>query len=410
MSRIFVISYRKCLGPVGGGTGVNFKLFLANGQYGLLNQCYHVFSDKVIQPGTAQVAYSKLTPNAGAAKRGLKALVSRIGPAWICKHKAYRRRIRNYFHQLHRQYKFTNEDVYLFQDVESAAEFMALFPFQRVALVYHQQGSLYNEWRSFNAFDLPAYQKYLNRYSARVYHDVPVLAFPSMGAKESLLQSEPYFKEVINQRPVEVLYNGFTKPTLPADSETICNLRQKLENFDGYKFATVSALNEAKGVERIPAFLAQVGKTQPFRWVIVGNGVKAAELERNIEKYGISDSVIWIREPMPHDDILKLFSMTDHYILFHRFSIFDYSTIEAMSYGNIPVLTPIGGNREVIIEDNGVFVENFDDSTEFHRFMAQAPLAELKRRNQALQERCFSDEAFLHRYQTLVQTMQNEVH
>ena len=406
MSRIFVISYRKCLGPVGGGTGVNFKLYLANREYGLLDQCYHVFTDKVIAPDTAAVTYSKLNSNTKSPKKGLRALLSRMGPAWIAKHKAYRKRIRRYFQELDGQYHFTAEDVYLFQDVESAGEFMAQFSYPRTVLVYHQQGSLYNEWRAFNAFDLPAYRKYLNRYSEGVYRDVEVLAFPSMGAKESLLQSEPYFEKVLGSRSVEVLYNGFTKPELPGDSKVIGDLRQKLESFEGYKFATVSALNEAKGVERIPQFLAQVGMSQPFRWVIVGSGVKATELEQNIEKYGISDSVIWIREPMPHDDILKLFSMTDHYILFHRFSIFDYSTIEAMSYGNIPVLTPIGGNREVIIEDNGVFVEDFSNAEGFLTFMEKAPLAQLKEQNRLLQERCFSDEAFLRRYQTLVQTIQ----
>lgn len=406
MSRVFVISYRKCLGPVGGGTGVNFKLYLANRQYGSLENCYHVFSDKVIVPGEEDVAYSRLPSVEKAPKKGLRAILSRIGAGWIVKHKAYRKRIRRYFQDLDGQYHFTAEDVYLFQDVESAAEFMALFDFERTALIYHQQGSLYNEWRAFNAYDLPTYRKYLNRYSEGVYRKVEVLAFPSVGAKESLLQSEPYFEKVLDDRSFEVLYNGFTKPQLPEDSDVIRDLRQLLEPFEGHKFATVSALNEAKGVERIPQFLAEVAKTRPVLWVLVGNGVKAEELERNIEKYGIGDNVIWIRDPMPHDDILKLFSLTDHYILFHRFSIFDYSTIEAMSYGNIPVLTPIGGNREVIIEDNGVFVEDFGSAEGFWAFMKKAPLSELKEQNRLLQERCFSDEAFLRRYQALVQSMQ----
>ena len=81
MSRIFVISYRKCLGPVGGGTGVNFKLYLANREYGLLDQCYHVFTDKVIAPDTADVTYSNLNSNTKSPKKGLKALLSHMGPA-----------------------------------------------------------------------------------------------------------------------------------------------------------------------------------------------------------------------------------------------------------------------------------------------------------------------------------------
>ena len=404
MSRVFVISYRKCLGPVGGGTGVNFKLYLANRQYGMIDNCYHVFTDKVIAPGTKEVSYSKLTSAAKSKKTGLMALLTRMGPAWIVKHKKYRARIREYLGELNRQYGFTEQDVYLFQDVESAHEFMGLFPFTKTVLIYHQQGSLYNEWQAFNSVELPAYRKYLNKYSEAVYGKVKVLAFPSMGAKDSLLQSEPYFEKVLSSRSIEVLYNGFSKPELPTDSEIIAELRGKLESFEGYKFATVSALNEAKGVERIPQYLAQVGKKYPFRWVIVGNGVKAEELEANIEKYGIGDSVIWIRDPMPHDDILKIFSMTDHYILFHRFSIFDYSTIEAMAYGNIPVLTPIGGNKEVIFGDNGVFVDDFANAAAFEE-QKKIPMGSLKEKNMALQNEHFSDEAFLARYHALVERL-----
>lgn len=404
MSRVFVISYRKCLGPVGGGTGVNFKLYLANKQYGMIDQCYHIFTDQVIAPGTAEVSYSKLASAAKSKKKGIVALLTRIGSAWIVKHKKYRQRIQFYFRELDSRYHFTEQDVYLFQDVESAYEFMELFPFTKTVLIYHQQGSLYNEWQAFNSVELPAYRKYLNKYSEAVYGKVKVLAFPSMGAKDSLLQSEPYFEKVINSRAIEVLYNGFTKPELPADSDIIRQLRGKLESFEGYKFATVSALNEAKGVERIPQYLAEIGKKHPFRWVIVGNGVKAEELEANIAKYGIADSVIWIRDPMPHDDILKIFSMTDHYILFHRFSIFDYSTIEAMAYGNIPVLTPIGGNKEVIFGDNGVFVDDFSDASPFEA-QKKVPMAELKEKNMALQNQHFSDKAFLARYQALVERL-----
>lgn len=409
MSRVFVISYRKCMGPVGGGTGVNFKLYLANRRYGLIDNCYHVFTDKVIAPGETQVSYSKLASNAKSEKKGLRAILSRVGAAWVSKHKNYRKRIRAYFRKLNEEYRFTDEDVFLFQDVESAHEFMELFGFRNTVLIYHQQGSLYNEWRAFNSYDLPVYRRYLNRYSEAVYAKVKVLAFPSVGAKDSLLQSEPYFERVINSRTIEVLYNGFTKPELPGDSDIICELRSRLEAFEGYKFATVSALNEAKGVERIPEFLAQIAKDHPILWVVVGNGVKAGELEENIQKYGIADSVIWIREPMPHDDILKIFSLTDFYVLFHRFSIFDYSTIEAMSYGNIPVLTPIGGNKEVVVEDNGVFVEDFGNAGGFAEFVEKAPIGELKKKNRALQESRFSDEAFLSRYQALVETMRNEV-
>lgn len=409
MNRVFIISYRPCRGCVGGGSGVNYKLYQANARYRLLDHCYHIFSDRVITPQTGQVSVASMVPKAKASKKGASALASRVGAAWITKHKKYRSRIQAYFRELDRQYGFTDGDVYLFQDVESACEFTALFGFSRTALIYHQQGSLYNEWRAFHSFHLPLYRQYLNRYAAQGFGRVAVLAFPSMGAKESLIGSEPYFKKALEDRPITVLYNGFTGPDQVQGSETIAALCERLNRFQGLKFATVSALNEAKGVERIPQYLAQVAKNHPLLWVVVGSGVKSDALARNIDKYGISEQVIWIKDPMRHDDILKLFSLTDAYILFHRYSIFDYSTIEAMSYGNIPVLTPVGGNLEVLTAENGVAVADPSDASDLEAFLASAPLAELKERNRKLQASRFSDEAFLDGYRRLVQSMNDEV-
>ena len=107
MSRVFVISYRKCLGPVGGGTGVNYKLYLANKQYGMIDHCHHIFTDQVIAPGTAEVCYSKLGSAAKSQKKGIMALVTRMGAAWIVKHQNYRKRIRAYFRELDSRYHFS---------------------------------------------------------------------------------------------------------------------------------------------------------------------------------------------------------------------------------------------------------------------------------------------------------------
>ncbi|MCD8109529.1 MAG: hypothetical protein LUE14_05450 [Clostridiales bacterium] len=46
-------------------------------------------------------------------------------------------------------------------------------------------------------------------------------------------------------------------------------------------------------------------------------------------------------QAVPHNDVLSILSKTDFYILFHRFSIFDFATIEAMSQGKMQSLIVI---------------------------------------------------------------------
>ena len=401
-----MISYRKCLGAVGGGTGVNYKVYLANKRYHYIENCYHIFMDQVIEPDTKEVVYGTLSSTSFNSK-SIKKKLSRISTAWIFKHKRYRKRIRAYFKQLDQTYHFSDDDVYIFQDVESAHEFMQLFPFSRTALVYHQQGSLYCEWKNFNSYKLEGYRNYLNQYSDEVYKTVKVLAFPSNGAKESLLESEPFFEHTVNRREIVVLYNGVSKAELDhiQQSHELEEIVKKLSDFKGVKFATVAALNEAKGVERIPQYLAELKKKYSLQWVLVGDGICAKPLSDELEKYGLENDVIWNKKPMQHDEILKIFSLTDFYILFHRFSIFDYSTIEAMSYGNIPVLTPVGGNKEVIFNESGVFVEDFKDVNTFVKLLTENSIQELKQKNKEIQENEFSEETFLKRYQQMIETL-----
>ena len=94
-------------------------------------------------------------------------------------------------------------------------------------------------------------------------------------------------------------------------------------------------------------------------------------------------------------------SRSDFYILFHKQSIFDLSTLEAMHYGCIPVLTPVGGNNEMIIRENGFFVNNFGDVRELEAAIQNGVLDTMKQKNIELQEQMFGEEAMLKRYSDL---------
>ena len=136
--------------------------------------------------------------------------------------------------------------------------------------------------------------------------------------------------------------------------------------------------------------------------------MKATEVEKNIKDYNIEENVIWKKGNVMHSELMQVFSVTDFYILFHKYSIFDLSTLEAMHYGNIPVLTPVGGNKEMIFENSGLFVSDFGNVESFISYINNNSLEELHDLNRKIKRENFDEKAFLTRYVDLIAEMQGK--
>lgn len=406
MCRVFVFSYRDCLGPVGGGRGVTYKLYLANRKYKRIENTTYVFKDCSFSDNDTPVLDNKKGAKQSTYKKQMSKAINSGGIVTILKTEFKLAKAKKWIRETDQRYRFRDEDVFLFQDFESAYAFLSLYNFKNTSLIYHQQGSLYNEWFSFTGVKFEKYRKYLNKRFSWVVENVGVLGFPSYGAMSCLTESEPDLMECIsNKKEVSILYNGFSADDEDLKmSESVKDAIEKVRAFSGMKFATVSALNEAKGVERIPEYLSVVKKQYgDLIWILIGNGIKSNEVKENIKRFGLQDNVIWIDVAVPHDDILSVFQSTDFYIMFHRYSIFDYATIEAMAYGNIPILSCVGGNKEVIVNDNGCFVTDFADVSELHDLLSRNTVSELKNRNRQLQLERFSEKAFLEYYYKMIE-------
>lgn len=379
--RVFSFSDRICPSqPTGGPGGVNYRLLFANRTYGYVENMINIFSDVIVEKD-AMINISLLGIDNNENEK-----------------------LTRYLIKIHDLYHFTNDDIYIFHDIYSVIFFTTLFKVDKTILVYHQQGSLYKEWSFFNGKENEKVKKNLDSLLIQAINSVKYLSFPSIGAMESVIDSDPTFGELIRNANVKVLYNGCDNPdTLEEPTEVVQKIVRLINLISEPVFITVATLNEAKGVERIPEFLFYIKeKYKSFRWIVIGNGVKALELKENINKYGINENVIWLRERVPHDDILTLFKHTDYYILAHRYSIFDFSTIEAMNYGNIPILTPVGGNKEVIIDNNGIFLNDFSSCNDYDEFVSSQNLLECKQKNIQIANDLFSEKAFLKGYADLI--------
>lgn len=398
MGRIFFLASHKCVGASGGGHGVVFRLYQAEKKHHLFNkEVIYVFGDRIIKGHDELGDYQeqKDMPKQSALRIKVKKYIPSI--LRIIKMEKMYKSLGNYLEQLNHDFEFQNDDIFIFHDFRIARVFVKKFKFKNCALVYHMQGSIYFEWHAETGISSKIMQNYYNKTFREILSGIKYLCFPSKGTEESLIDSEPLTSNVVELANRKYLYNGVNCPEIKRDK--LVSWVEKIKLLQCYKFATVANLNEAKAVERIPQYLAAIKRAGiHFKWILVGNGVKEGEVEAEIKKYGLGNEVIWKKNGVPHDELMELFSVTDFYILLHKYSIFDLSTLEAMHYGNIPILTPVGGNKEIIIENNGIFVSDFSNAENFVELVSADRLGAMKEKNIKIQNSKFDDRAFLQRY------------
>ncbi len=395
MGRIFILAYQPCYGETGGGQGVVYRLYEANKKYRLMDDVYFVFGDRIVHGADETGPLAKMQNRDGnRAKKN----IARIIPGFI-KVRKYEKSYSNleqYVKQLNEQFSFNCDDRFIFHDLQFARAFVSSFGLKRVLLVIHSQGSFYNEWKATHGYENSCVRKYYEKCFDTITSRLNFLGFPSYGAKESFFDSTPELRKYIDRCTYKILYNGVSCGEFVNEDYT--DWISDLKAFEGMVFSTIATLNAAKAVERIPQYLGALKKKGiQFKWVLVGKGGMQEEVDNEIKRANIVNETIWINDYLAHEKILQILSVTDFYILFHKYSIFDLSTLEAMHYGAIPILTPVGGNKEVIIEDNGLFVVDFTDVSALVE-LVNTDFTFLKKVNQRIQESMFSDKIFLKRY------------
>ena len=405
MGRIFFLTNHVCVGESGGGHGVEFRLHQADNKYNLFkNDVIYIFGDRVIN-GKSNVGEFKETKDQ-PQKSEFRLKIRKFIPSFlrIQKLKEKEKETTKYLERLDKEFEFCDEDIFVFHDVKAARPFIKRYSFRNTALVYHKQGSIYNEWHADTGLESNLMRNYYNTMFRDIVENVKFLCFPSCGTEESLITSAPELREVVEKAKKKYLYNGVFCPEVKW--KEFPEWIKEIDAFDGYKFVTVAVLNAAKAVERIPQYIGALKNAGiKVTWILVGNGVNAELVQKNIDKYNINDSVIWKKDNILHSDLMRLFSITDFYILFHKYSIFDLSTLEAMHYGNIPVLTPVGGNKEMIIDNNGVFVSEFDDVSSIINIIKNGEISKLAEKNKKIKKEYFDEKPFLQRYVDLCDSM-----
>jgi glycosyltransferase involved in cell wall biosynthesis len=304
----------------------------------------------------------------------------------------------------HTRFIFNENDIFLLQDYITAHIFNSLFPeCKNTVCAHHAQGTVGNEI----GFSVP----FFDALQTKQLQKNNTWIFPSNGAIDGFLRtSSSEMKDAAVNCDFKVAYNGYEKklPILP-DSNFVSYLNT-LNGYD-YVFATATHLYINKGVERIPRILSLFKRMtgKKIHWILVGNGVMHNSVSEAISKYLFNEDYTWYKERFDnHDNIFALFERCDFYILMHHVSVFDLSTLQAMSYGCIPLLSDVDGNRELCGFDNGVLLDpNCSDSEFFEAFNKIISdgqyLTNLKKNNIDIVKNKFNNKTFLSMYLEILQ-------
>ncbi|WP_026524917.1 glycosyltransferase family 4 protein [Butyrivibrio sp. MB2005] len=394
--RVFIFSYRNYQGNVGGSAGVCYRLLKANYEYKSFDNLIGIFKNKTISHESDLDISDVRAENSNSLRKWL----SQIGLLNLVFHRVKLGRAQKWMSLANTTYGFNSEDAFIFHDVESAYAFNKLYKLPNKYLVYHQQGTLYNEWAGMKKSHSFIYKTYLDSFQRKLFECMDRICFPSLGAKkavEGMNFSDRYMDEAA------ILYNGFDKNNLQETESA--EVKELLGAIDGRTvFTSISNINYEKGVDRIPDFLGDLSKRgKDFLWIIVGDGAYSGELSKKIDSNNLSDKVFWIKDKLRHDDVCKILSISHFYIMFHRTSIFDFATLEAMAYGAVPILTRVGGNEEMIVDgESGLFIDEISSSSKVTDLLDGNGYDQIKTNCMLRQSNLYSEERFLGRYVELI--------
>ena len=200
------------------------------------------------------------------------------------------------------------------------------------ALMVHSVHNFFPVFSPITLYGIKGIEVWLSRYTARI-----------IAVSEHLRKD--LVKIGIPAEKISTIYNG-VDPTMfnPADRQYV---RESL-GFPPYSFVigTVARLIPAKGVDLFIEALALVKKNNPsIKGVIVGDGPEALKLQTLARSLGIAGGIRFLGY---RNDVPKLLSAFDLFVLSSRQEGFGISVLEAQ-YSGLPVIASAAGGIPEIV-------------------------------------------------------------
>jgi len=266
---------------------------------------------------------------------------------------------------------------------------------QTYHLCWHAQGSIVDDRKNMGKFD-SGKEKQICQYMEKIaFERASSIHFASNGASECFMKSTTTLVK-LDKFNIDI--------SLPVTVWGNCS--ESIEPVGlvvGEKELTILSIGQmtyAKGMDRIPGFIEKIlEKGQKVHWIVVAKGAIKEMVLEECSKLAIRyHSFRYTQfDRCNYKEINGLHKVADVYLMLHRVSIFDISTLEAMQYGKVVVLSPVGGNLDFDKIENIIFCwENaYNECVEK---LLQINFEEVGKKNRQVFERYFSPDAYIERY------------
>lgn len=183
----------------------------------------------------------------------------------------------------------------------------------------------------------------------------------------------------IFQKRVQVIYNGVSISDFNLPKS--CSLSDRYEHGfsdQDFIFICVGRLVELKNHKTLIKAFARISENPKYKMVIVGEGPLQEAIFRSIQYYKLEDKIYLYGQ---RNDIPRLMSMSDCFVICSRTEGLNISIIEAMAAGLPVIVSDVGGNGE-IVEDgvNGFLLPYFDDAAFAYKMQRIGENAELEKK------------------------------
>lgn len=181
-------------------------------------------------------------------------------------------------------------------------------------------------------------------------------------AKKIIVPSE-YLKKIVgnwgvDQNKIQVIYNAFEPKDISLTKEE-ARRDLGLSSSEDKILISSGRLVPWKGfatlIEILPEILIDFPGT---KLLIAGSGPEKNNLEKKIKAKNLSESVKMLGQ-LERDVLFKYLRASDLFVLNTAYEGFSHQLLEVMSLGTIALVTNIGGNPELVKNENQLF--EYDD-------------------------------------------------
>ncbi len=227
--------------------------------------------------------------------------------------------------------------------------------------------------------DVGLVRRFLNKLFTKF--DSKIISVCNYGKKLLVHNGYPSKKIKVVYNGVETQENEYQGQNELAQLAVPIDLKEQLGiDKDTFVITTVARISSEKGIELLidSAKELEAMTSQKFAFVIAGDGDLMPEMKKRVRDKNLENKVFFVGY---RSDLEKIFSCADLYVCPSKTEAMSFSILEAMRSGLCVVATNVGGNPEIITEENncGCLVPYGNAlalASEIKRFSEDRPLRE----------------------------------